>query len=94
MEEFAVPITAGVACGLLAGVPYAFTLRLSRRSRDASILPALLAVGASIVVIALSILAAWAFLRDMLVVFACALVVVFLAVVVASVALFGRKPRS
>lgn len=94
MQEFVVPIVAGVACGLLAGGPYAFALRSSRRSRDASMVPALVAVCASIVVIALSILVAWMFLRSMLIVFTCALVVVFLAVVVASVALFGRKSRS
>lgn len=92
--EFVAPIAVGIVCGMVSGVPYAFALRSARRSHDASMVPALVAVGASIVVIALSILVAWAFWRDMLLIFACALVVVFLVVVVASVALFGRKPRS
>lgn len=88
------PIVAGVVCGLVAGAPYAVALRLSKRSHDASVLPALLAVGVSIVVIALSVLVAWVLLRELLILFACSLVVAFLAVVVASVALLGRKPRS
>ena len=92
--EYVAPIVAGIVCGLLAGAPYAVALRLSKRSHDASVLPALAAVGVSIVVVALSVLGAWVLLRELLILFACSLVVAFLAVVVAGVALLGRKPRS
>ena len=86
--EYVAPIVAGIVCGLLAGAPYVVALKLSKRSHDASVLPALAAVGVSIVLVA------WVLLRELLILFAGSLVVAFLAVVVAGVALLGRKPRS
>ena len=92
--HFVLSFAANIVCGLLAGAPYVVALKLSKRSHDASVLPALAAVGVSIVVIALSVLVAWVLLRELLILFAGSLVVAFLAVVVAGVALLGRKPRS
>lgn len=92
--EYLAPIVAGVACGAFAGAPYAVAMRVAKRSREASILPAVVAVCASILVIALSVLLGWVFLRDVLVIFAVTLVLMFLAIVVVSVVLFGRRPRS
>ena len=45
--EYVAPIVAGIVCGLLAGAPYVVALKLSKRSHDASVLPALAAVGAN-----------------------------------------------
>jgi len=92
--EFSVPVlVAGLACGLLSGAPYWVALRVAKRRRDASILPAVVAACVSIVAIALSVLVAWVLAPGALLVFAIALVVAFFATTIASVVMFGRKPR-
>lgn len=92
--DFSVPVLlAGIACGLLSGAPYMVALFVARKRRDASILPALVAVCVSVVVIALSVLVGWLTVPGTLLVFAIALVVAFFAMVIASVVMFGRKPR-
>ena len=47
----------------------------------------------SVVVIAVSVLVAYVAIREELFLFACVLVVAFLAATVVSVVLYGRKPR-
>ncbi len=63
------------------------------RKRDTSLVPLLFAVCASFVVIALSILIAYAVARDVLLEFAIALVIAFLVIVVVTVIVFNRRPR-
>lgn len=86
-----------VVCAMLAGVassaPYAVGLAVSKKKRDGSILPLVGAACVSVVVIALAVLIAYATTRENLLVFSCVLVVVFLAMTVLSVILYGRKPR-
>jgi uncharacterized membrane protein YqjE len=91
--DLVAPIVAGALCGLLSGAPYVVGLSVAKKRRDASILPALVAVCVSFVVISLSILIAWAVLRDAVLVFAIAMLVVFLLTAVASVVMYNRKPR-
>ena len=88
-----IPILAGCVCGLLGGAPYAVGLTIAKKRRDASIVPALIAVCVSIVVIALSTLIGFALMRDSLLVFAITLVAAFLVTVVVSVLFYVRKPR-
>ena len=94
MEASLVSVVAGLVCGLLGGLPYGVALRVQRESREASILPILGAVCVSLVVLAVSVLVGYAAMRENLLVFACVLVVAFLAVTVVSVVVYGRKPRS
>lgn len=86
-----------VVCALLAGVassaPYAVGLAVSKKKRDGSILRLVGAACVSVVVIALAVLIAYVATREDLLVFSCVLVVVFLAMTVLSVILYGRKPR-
>lgn len=89
-----VVILAGVFCGLASGSPYLVALRYMRRTRKVDVLPGLVAVGASFLVIALSLLLAWVLARPSLVPFVLALLVAFLVTVVVGVVLFNRKPRS
>lgn len=92
--DFSVPVLlVGLVCGLLSGAPYMVALTIAKKRRDASILPALVAACVSIVVIALSVLVAWLVVPSTLLVFAIALVVAFFAMVIASVVMYGRKPR-
>ena len=91
--EYVAPILAGIACGVLGGLPYVAALSVMRRRRDASILPAGAAVVASLGIIGVSTAIAWALMRERTLVFAVALVAVFLATVCVSAALFVRKPR-
>lgn len=94
MGEYLLPVVAGVVCGLLGGAPYAVGLHIQRKGRDTSILPLVGAACVSLVVLALSVLVGYATMRDVLLVFACAVLVAFLVTVIASVVLYGRKPRS
>lgn len=91
--ENVVPIVAGIACGALGGAPYAVAFLMAKKRRDATVLPAVVAACLSIVVVALSVLVGWAFLRPVLLEFAIALVITFLAFIVVSVACIGHKPR-
>lgn len=93
MEFSVLALVIGLACGLLSGAPYMVALTIAKKRRDASILPALVAACVSIVVIALSVLVAWLVAPSTLLVFAIALMIAFLAMTVASVVMFGRKPR-
>lgn len=89
-----VSVVAGLVCGLLGGLPYGVALHIQRKSREASILPVVGAVCVSLVVLAVSVLVGYAAMREDLLVFACVLVVAFLATTVVSVVVYGRKPRS
>ena len=91
--EYVVPILAGLACGVLGGVPYMAAFAAMRRRRDASLVPAALAVAASLAILGVSCAIGWALARERLLVFAVALVAAFLAAVCVSAALFVRKPR-
>lgn len=94
MEVGLVPVVAGLVCGVLGGLPYGVVLHLQRKSRETSILPAVGAVCVSLVVLAVSVLVGYAAMRESLLVFVCAMVAVFFVMTVASVVLYGRKPRS
>lgn len=89
--EQAMPLIVGVVCGLLACAPYSVAFAINKKRRDASILPALVAVGVSMVVIAVSVLVGWLLMREALVSFAVALALTFLLGVVVSVIVYGRK---
>ena len=93
MEFSALALVAGFACGVLSGAPYVVALAIAKKRRDASILPALVAACVSVVVIALSVLVVWNTAPAFLFVFAIALMVALLATAVASVVMYGRKPR-
>ena len=87
-------IGIGALCGLLSGLPYLVVFVLMKKRHAVSIFPAVVAVCVSIGVVALSLLATYAFMRDMLVVSMLALVVMLLVTVSVSAAVFARRPRS
>lgn len=91
--EILIPIAAGAFCGVLSAVPYAVAFSVLKRRRDASIVPAVAAVVVSLAVIGLSTLIGWLAFRSSVIVFAVALVALFLAAVCTCAALFVRKPR-
>lgn len=93
MEHTLILTACGLLAGVLGGVPYAVALAVSKKKRDGSILPLVGAACVSVVVIALSVLIAYAVAREGLLVFSCVLVVAFLVMTVLSVILYGRKPR-
>ena len=88
-------IAVGALCGLLAGSPYAVALRIVKKSREASILPALVAACVSLVVLALLLVIGWAVLEhNALVAFVLVLGGMFLLTVIASLLVYGFKRRS
>ena len=89
----AIPIAAGLLCGVASGLPYAAAFRIQKRDRDASVLPALVAVCVSFIEIILFVLLGFVLLREVLAVFGCAYVISFLATVSVVVAVFGRRHR-
>lgn len=91
--EYALPALVGVLCGLLSGLPYTVATVLVRKSREATILPAVGAACVSLVVIMVSVLIGWLVFSASVVWFAIGMVAAFLIVVVASVLVFVRKPR-
>lgn len=93
MEHTLILAACALAAGVCSGAPYAVALAVSKKKRDGSILPLVGAACVSVVVIALSVLIAYAVAREGLLVFSCVLVVAFLATTVLSVILYGRKPR-
>lgn len=93
LEHTLVVVACAVLAGVASGAPYAVGLAVSKKKRDASILPLVGAACVSVVVIALAVLVAYVLVRDDLIVFACALLVAFFVTVVLSVIVYGRKPR-
>lgn len=90
--EYLGPIAAGILCGALGGAPYFTAFVVFRRKREKLVTHGLIAVCLSFVVVALSILLGYVFLRSALVPFAIALVIAFLAFVAVSV-FIGSRPR-
>ena len=93
MEHTVVAVVCALMAGVASSAPYAVGLAVSKKKRDGSILRLVGAACVSVVVIAVSVLVAYVAIREELFLFACVLVVVFLAMTVLSVILYGRKPR-
>ena len=87
------PLVIGALCGLAGGLPYLVAFVIAKRTRGLSILPGLVAVGASVLVFAVSLLGAYALARSVLMPFAIAFVLVFFVVVIIGAVWFLKKPR-
>lgn len=89
----ALPIIAGVLCGIAGGAPYLVAFAYAKRAHGLSVLPALVAVGASVLIVAVSLLGAYVLARDALAPFAIAFVLLFFCMVIIGAVWFMKKPR-
>ena len=87
------PIVIGALCGLAGGAPYLVAFLVTKRTHGLSILPGLVALGASVLIVAVSLLGAYVLARDALAPFAIAFVVLFFGMVIISAVWFLKKPR-
>lgn len=92
--ESALPIVAGVLCGLVSALPYAVVVAHLKRTHAADILPGVAAVVSSLFISVVSILVAWYVARESVFVFAVALAAVFFVVVVIAAVWFMHRSRS
>ncbi len=93
MEGDVLPIVAGALCGAAGGAPYLVAFVYAKRTRGLSILPGLVAVGASVLIVALSLLGAYALARNALAPFAIAFIALFFGMAIISAVWFLKKPR-
>ena len=94
MEGGAQMTLIGVICGLFSALPYFLVIRKQRREHSLDLVPALVGIGCSLLVMAVSVLLVRALAAEWLLPFGISLFVVFFVAVLASVAWFAHRPRS
>ncbi|MBS5451577.1 MAG: hypothetical protein KHY83_08985 [Coriobacteriia bacterium] len=93
MEGEVLPIVAGALCGAAGGAPYLVAFAYAKRAHGLSVLPALVAVGASVLIVAVSLLGAYVLARSAMAPFTIAFVALFFVMVIIGAVWFLKKPR-